>query len=96
MSGGNSYFNLGFSGPTLWPLFGNIFSGGGNYETGFTDWVLAWSPEVEEWQVVGNMLAARYVVYLATCWQPGTSGVSAGTYPSQSVNWSVGSHTNCC
>ena len=66
MSGGNSYFNLGFSGPTLWPLFGNIFSGGGNYETGFTDWVLAWSPEVEEWQVVGNMLAARYIRCI--CW----------------------------
>ena len=23
--------------------------------------------EVEEWQFVGNMMAARYVVYLATC-----------------------------
>ena len=47
----------------LWqPCFSNILSGGGNYETGFSDWVLAWSPEVEEWQVVGNMLAARYVV----------------------------------
>jgi len=35
-------------------------TGGGNYETGFLDWVLAWSPEMEEWQVVGNMQAARW------------------------------------
>ena len=56
---------------TVLTLFGNIFSGGGNYETGFIDWVLAWSPEVEEWQVVGNMLSARYAVYLAICCPPG-------------------------
>ena len=47
-------------------MCGNIFSGGGNYETGFTDWVLAWTPEVEVWQVVGNMLAARYIRCI--CW----------------------------
>jgi len=35
-------------------------TGGGNYETGFSDWVLAWRPELEEWQVVGNMQAARW------------------------------------
>jgi len=35
-------------------------TGGGNYETGFSDWVLAWSPEMEEWQVVGNMQSARW------------------------------------
>ena len=37
-------------------------SGGGNYETGFTDSILAWNPEMEDWSLVGNMLVARYVI----------------------------------
>ena len=43
-------------------------SGGGNYETGFTDSILAWNPEMEDWSLVGNMLVARYdrPIYLPT------------------------------
>ena len=58
--------------PQLVCYSGSSFtSGGGNYETGFTDQVLAWSPEMEEWQAVGNMIAARYMVSLATCCMQG-------------------------
>ena len=46
----------------------SILSGGGNYETGFTDSILAWNPEMEDWSLVGNMLVARYdrTIYLPT------------------------------
>ena len=46
----------------------SILSGGGNYETGFTDSILAWNPEMEDWSLVGNMLVARYdrPIYLPT------------------------------